>query len=261
VHEAATGAAHLWIGGGRDGANVKKRGEVVAAAEVNPVVDRPQEAPAFGGEPASIFIDQCEAQHLLIEVASLRMGDDDVPLPDVGHAVPTLGMLAEALPYHGALLVGDEPGQLLPQENLGIGVLVDLVALGDRLDEYSVFLHREEILRLAGLGPGLVQVEGLALPVHMLDGHENSPALSIPKVARTTRLGGWTSYPSWASDGMLSSGPLILWIEVSGNGRKFAILSLDTPSRHAYSSDRPSSISAGLAEARLSHTRSLPVPL
>src|SRR4051812_31124498 len=156
-----------------------QRPEVPVAGEVNPVVDRPQEAPAFGSEPASILIDQRESQHLLVEVASLRMVDDDVLLPHVGHAGLTPGMLPEALPDEGDLLVSDEAGQYLPQEDLGIGVLVDLVALGDRSDEYPVLLHREEILRLAGLGPGLVQEEGLALPVHMPDHHENSPVKSI----------------------------------------------------------------------------------
>src|SRR4051794_21570167 len=156
-----------------------ERPEVPVAGVVNPVVDRPQEAPAFGGEPASNLIDQRESQHLLVEVASLRMVDDDVLLPHVGHAMPTLGMLPEALPYEGDLLVGDESGQLLPQEDLGVGVLVDLVALGDRFDESPVLLHREEIPRLACLGPGLVQEEGLALPVHMPDRHENSPVIDF----------------------------------------------------------------------------------
>src|SRR3954471_14795478 len=118
-----------------------QRPEVPVAGEVNPVVDRPQEAPAFGGEPASILIDQRESQHLLVEVASLRMVDDDLLLPHVGRAGLTPGMLPEALPYDGDLLGGDEAGQLLPQEDLGIGVLVDLVALGDRFDEYPVLLH------------------------------------------------------------------------------------------------------------------------
>jgi hypothetical protein len=42
------------------------RGEIAVAGQVNPAVDRPQEAPPLGGEPATILIEQGEPQDLLV---------------------------------------------------------------------------------------------------------------------------------------------------------------------------------------------------
>jgi len=66
------------------------------------------------------------------------MVDDDVPLSDVGHAVLVPSILSESITDDGDLPIADEPGKLLPQEDLGVGILVDLVALGDRLDQFEM---------------------------------------------------------------------------------------------------------------------------
>lgn len=155
-------------------------------------------------------------------------------------------MLAAALSCDGDLLSGDEPGQLLPQEGLGIGVFVDFAMLRDRSDEYPILLHREEMLWRAGLGPGLVPVEGLALSVHRIEGHEKRPEWSIAEVERTTRLAGWTRSlsPRLGGPGLVHT--YIPFTGVSGKRREFAMPSLDTPNRRAYSCDRLSSILEGI---------------
>jgi hypothetical protein len=48
-------------------------GEVAAVGEGYPIIDRPEEAPTFGGETATILVNEGEPQHLLIEIATLRI--------------------------------------------------------------------------------------------------------------------------------------------------------------------------------------------
>src|SRR5208282_6378046 len=112
----------------------------------------------------------------------LRIVDDDVSLTHVRHATPIPRILAESLPHDCNLLVCDESGQLLPQKHLGIGILVNLETLGDRFDESTIALHREEApgLPRLGLGLGLVEVKGLALSVHMLHSHRPTLMKGIP---------------------------------------------------------------------------------
>src|SRR5208282_3076020 len=133
-------------------------GEITAVGEGDPIIDRPQEAPSFGGETATILVNEGETQHFLIEIATLRIVDDDVSLTHVRHATPIPRILAESLPHDCNLLVCDESGQLLPQKHLGIGILVNLETLGDRFDESTIALHREEAPGLPRLGLGLVEV-------------------------------------------------------------------------------------------------------
>src|SRR5208282_946951 len=155
-------------------------GEITAVGEGDPIIDRPQEAPSFGGETATILVNEGETQHFLIEIATLRIVDDDVSLTHVRHATPIPRILAESLPHDCNLLVCDESGQLLPQKHLGIGILVNLETLGDRFDESTIALHREEAPGLPRLGLGLVEVKGLALSVHMLHSHRPTLMKGIP---------------------------------------------------------------------------------
>jgi hypothetical protein len=97
----------------------------------------------FGGETAVIVVNEGETQHLLIEIATLRIVNDDVSLTHLRHAMPILRILAKSIPHDGNLLDGDQSGYLLRQKHLGIGVLVDLVPVWNRFDEIALGTLRE----------------------------------------------------------------------------------------------------------------------
>jgi hypothetical protein len=80
-------------------------GEITAVGERYPIIDQPEEAPTLGGETAVIHVSEGETQRFLIEIATLRIINDNVALTHIRHATPILRILAKSIPHDGNLLV------------------------------------------------------------------------------------------------------------------------------------------------------------
>jgi hypothetical protein len=74
--------------------------------------------------------------------------DDDVLPVDIDQAVLTGCVPPQALLHHGDLRRGDELRHDLAEEDLGVGIFVDLVPLGDRPDEFPSVLLENQYLGL-----------------------------------------------------------------------------------------------------------------
>src|SRR5262249_47686058 len=101
---------------------------------------------------------------------------------DINQAVLTGCEAPQALLNHGDLRRGHELSHDLAEEDLGVGVLVDLVPLGDRFDKIALGALGEPVPRLAGPGLASVEVVGVTLAVDMSHGHGGTsmiPAVSL----------------------------------------------------------------------------------
>ena len=110
------------------------------------------------------------------------MVDDDVLPLDIDEAVLPRCVPLQAFLDHGDLEGGHKLRHDLAEEDLGVGVLVDLVAFGDRFDEIALGGLREPIPRLPRLGLASVEVVGVSLAVDVGHGHGGT---SIQRSGRT----------------------------------------------------------------------------
>src|SRR5271165_793782 len=99
------------------------------------------------------------------------MVDDDVRLADINKAVLIRCIPLQAVLDHCDLGGGHKLRHDLAEVNLGVGVLVDLVPLGDRIDEIAIGFGGEPVPRLASLGPADVEVVGVPIAIHVGHGH------------------------------------------------------------------------------------------
>ena len=99
------------------------------------------------------------------------MVDDDVLPLNINKAVLTRCVPLQALHGHGDLCRGHELGHDLAEEDLGVGILVDFVPLGNRFDEIAIGFGGEPVLGLSRLGLASVQVLGVSLAVDIGYGH------------------------------------------------------------------------------------------
>src|SRR5271157_5768841 len=79
------------------------------------------------------------------------MVDDDVRLADINKAVLIRCIPLQAVLDHCDLGGGHKLRHDLAEVDLGVGVLVDLVPLGDRIDEIALGFGGEPVPRLASL--------------------------------------------------------------------------------------------------------------
>ena len=79
------------------------------------------------------------------------MVDDDVHLPDIDDAFLPRCVPLQAVLDHCDLGGGHKLRHDLAEVDLGVGVLVDLVPLGDRIDEIALGFGGEPVPRLASL--------------------------------------------------------------------------------------------------------------
>ena len=86
------------------------------------------------------------------------MVDDDMLPLDVDKAVLPRCVSLQAVLDHGDLERGHELRHDLAEEDLGVGVLVDLIPLGDRFDEIALGTLGEPVPGLPRLGLAGVEV-------------------------------------------------------------------------------------------------------
>ena len=177
-------------------------------ANLDPVVDRPEKAIALRLKGATAAIDELEHQHR-------RVMDD---FPQVGHELDIGGRIriqileqlrqsinllygridqnsvalhidfvvldpsvgAHALFHHLAFRISDNLGRDATQEDLRVGILVNLIAGWDRLGQGPLTLHGEIILELTGLGRALIQGKGLPFGVGVGNRHCGAPLRYSP---------------------------------------------------------------------------------
>src|SRR5271165_4650365 len=99
------------------------------------------------------------------------MVNDDVILLDIDDAVLTWCVSPQAVLDHCDLGGGHKLRHDLAEEDLGVGVLVDLVPLGDRIDEIALGFGGEPVPRLASLGPADVEVVRVPIATYVGYGH------------------------------------------------------------------------------------------
>ncbi len=93
------------------------------------------------------------------------MVDNDLILLNINKAVLPWRILLQAMLDNSDLCWSDTLSHDLAKEDLGIRILVDLVAFGDRIDEIAIGFCREPVPRLAGLGLASVEVLSVSLAV------------------------------------------------------------------------------------------------
>src|SRR5271165_2630028 len=99
------------------------------------------------------------------------MVDDDVRLADINKAVLIRCIPLQAVLDHCDLGGGHKLRHDLAEVDLGVGVLVDLVPLGDRIDEIALGFGGEPVPRLASLSLASVEVVRVPIAIHVGDGH------------------------------------------------------------------------------------------
>src|SRR5271165_3965714 len=99
------------------------------------------------------------------------MVDDDVRLADINKAVLIRCIPLQAVLDHCDLGGGHKLRHDLAEVDLGVGVLIDLVPLGDRFDEITLGTPGEPISGLPRLGPADVEVVRVPIATYVGYGH------------------------------------------------------------------------------------------
>src|SRR5271157_383006 len=99
------------------------------------------------------------------------MVDDDVRLADIDDAFLPRCVPLQAVLDHGDLSGGHKLRHDLAEVDPCVGVLADLVACGDRIDEIAIGFGGEPVPRHASLGPADVEVVHVPIAIHVGHGH------------------------------------------------------------------------------------------
>src|SRR5208337_4429462 len=99
------------------------------------------------------------------------MVDDDVFLADIDDAVLIRCIPLQTLLHYGDLSGGHKLRHDLAEVDPCVGVLVDLVAFGDRSAEIAIGFGGEPVPRLASLGPASMEVVRVPIAIHVGHGH------------------------------------------------------------------------------------------
>jgi len=115
-----------------------------------------------------------EPETIQVKRNLLRMMDDDLISLNIDETVLSGCEAFQASLDHGDLSRGHELWHNLAEENLGVGVLVDFIALGHRIDEIALGALGEPVPGLPRLGLPSVEVVGVSLAVDMGDWHDGT---------------------------------------------------------------------------------------